>query len=192
MLKKLVIFVFAFTLIFVIDQVVKNWTMNTLCLANQIDKTSGKILMSDGVMDGQEIFVEVAQCAGKVQGEFISLVGTINTGVAFSMFSGFTQHLKFVHLGLLVALLLYLLWQRRFFAQHLFAFALLFGAGCSNLFDRFVYGGVIDMFFWHKWFEFAVFNVADATINLSIFIIILGEIVLYFKNKKPKQDEWMS
>lgn len=191
MLKKIVIFVFVFVLIFVIDQVVKNWTMNTLCVANEISK-EGKILFSEGFIDGQEQFVPVSQCAGKVQGEFISLVGTINTGIAFSMFSDLTQHLKFVHLGLLVALFLYLLWQRKFFSQHLFAFALLFGAGCSNLFDRFVYGGVVDMFFWHKWFEFAVFNVADATINLSIFTIIISEIWLFFRTKKPKENEWMS
>ena len=179
MLKKVVIFTFIFTLIFIIDQSVKHWTLNTLCASNEI--INGTIFMSEG----EELFPQNS-CAGKRQGEYLSLVGTLNTGVAFSMFSG-SEQLKYIHLALLVGLLLYLLWQRRFFNEHLFAFSLLFGAGFSNLFDRFVYGGVVDMFFWHKWFEFAVFNVADATINLSVFIILVKEI-FFRKRKKTELD----
>lgn len=180
MLKKIVAFVFAFTLIFIIDQGVKYYTLHTLCDSNIIK--DGKILMQEG----DELFAQ-SSCAGKKQGEYISLVGTLNTGVAFSMFSG-KEELKFVHLGLLVLLFLYLLWQRRFFSDHLIAFALLFGAGCSNLFDRFIYGGVVDMFFWHKWFEFAVFNVADATINLSIALILIKE--LFFRKKRHYEENF--
>ena len=93
MLKKIVAFVFAFTLIFIIDQGVKYYTLHTLCDSNIIK--DGKILMQEG----DELFTQNS-CAGKRQGEYISLVGTLNTGVAFSMFSG-KEELKFVHLGLL-------------------------------------------------------------------------------------------
>lgn len=81
MLKKIVAFVFAFTLIFIIDQGVKYYTLHTLCDSNIIK--DGKILMQEG----DELFTQNS-CAGKRQGEYISLVGTLNTGVAFSMFSG--------------------------------------------------------------------------------------------------------
>ena len=178
MLKKIVLFVFAFTLIFIIDQSMKYYTLNTLCASNEI--INGTIYMQEG----EELFPQNS-CASKRQGEYISLVGTLNTGVAFSMFSG-SEQLKYIHLGLLLVLFAYLLWQRRFFSDHLIAFGLLFGAGFSNLFDRFVYGGVVDMFFWHKWFEFAVFNVADATINLSVAIILIKEIF----SRKKRKNEW--
>lgn len=174
MLKKLVIFFFCFTAIFVIDQVVKLAVLDSLCQGNAI--ANGQIYLQDE---------PVEQCSVIIKGTYIDLVGVLNTGVAFSMFAAFADNLKFVHLGLLVALLLYLLWQRRFFAHHLVAFAFLFGAGCSNLIDRFVYGGVVDMFFWHKWFNFAIFNVADATINLCVLAIILKEL---FVRKKRKQS----
>lgn len=180
MLKNCVIFLTLFTLVFVADQSLKQWTLQVLCEPNVIE--NGKIFFQD---------TEVGNCGVRKQlfgGEYISLVGTLNTGVAFSMFSEYKEHLKFVHLGLLVILFLYLLWQRKFFKEHLVAFSLMFGAGFSNLLDRFLYGGVVDMFFWHKWFEFAIFNVADATINLSIAIIVIKE--LFFRKKPVKQDEW--
>ncbi|ENE2172146.1 signal peptidase II, partial [Campylobacter coli] len=56
--------------------------------------------------------------------------------------------------------------------------------GCSNLLDRFIHGGVVDMFFWHKWFHFAIFNVADVMINISVALILIKEIFI----KKEKND----
>ena len=47
------------------------------------------------------------------------------------------------------------------------------GAGASNVLDRFIHGGVVDYVFWHKWFNFAVFNFADVMINLGVVIILL-------------------
>ena len=184
MLKNCVIFLTLFTLVFIADQSLKQWTLQVLCEGNVIE--NGKIFFQEG-----DLSVEVSTCSARKQlfgGEYISLVGTLNTGVAFSMFSEYKEHLKFVHLGLLVLLFVYLLWQRKFFKEHLVAFSLMFGAGFSNLLDRFLYGGVVDMFFWHKWFEFAIFNIADATINLSIAIILIKE--LFFRKKPAKSNEW--
>lgn len=192
MLKNCVIFLTLFTLVFIADQSLKQWTLQVLCEANIIE--NGKIFIQENVMENGEMLVqniEVSHCSARKQlfgGEYISLVGTLNTGVAFSMFSEYKEHLKFVHLGLLVILFVYLLWQRKFFKEHLIAFSLMFGAGFSNLLDRFLYGGVVDMFFWHKWFEFAIFNIADATINLSIAIILIKE--LFFRKKPAKSNEW--
>lgn len=180
MLKNCVIFLTLFTLVFIADQSLKQWTLQVLCESNIIE--NGKIFFQDE---------QVGHCGMRKQlfgGEYLSLVGTLNTGVAFSMFSEYKEYLKFVHLGLLIILFLYLLWQKKFFKEHLIAFSLMFGAGFSNLLDRFLYGGVVDMFFWHKWFEFAIFNIADATINLSVAIILIKEI--FFRKKSIKKDEW--
>ena len=56
---------------------------------------------------------------------------------------------------------------------HTLPFALLFGGGVSNLIDRFIREGVVDYVFWHKYFEFAVFNFADIMINLAVFIMLI-------------------
>jgi signal peptidase II len=63
---------------------------------------------------------------------------------------------------------------------------IILGAGCSNLYDRFVYGGVVDYFFWHKWFEFAVFNFADVMINIGVVLILFFS--FYRKEKGAKEN----
>ncbi len=119
----------------------------------------------------------------RYEGSFMSLVLVLNDGVAFSMFAFLKGYLKYIQLALLIFLLAYLLWQKSFFKEHFLAFALMLSAGFSNLLDRFLYGGVVDMFFWHKWFEFAIFNLADVMINISVALILIKE---FFFKKKDK------
>ncbi|TKX28543.1 lipoprotein signal peptidase [Campylobacter sp. MIT 12-5580] len=116
--------------------------------------------------------------------EYMDLVLVYNDGVAFSMLSFLKGYLKYLHLFLLLVLSGYLLWQKSFLKEHFIAFAMILAAGSSNLLDRFVHVGVVDMFFWHKWFEFAVFNVADVMINIGVALIIIKE--LFFKVKKAQ------
>ena len=118
------------------------------------------------------------------QSEYLDLTYALNTGVAFSMFSFLEHYLKYLHLALILALVIYLLWQKQFLREHLVAFGMMLGEGCSNLLDRFIHGGVVDMFFWHKWFHFAIFNVADVMINISVALILIKEIYI----KKEKND----
>ncbi|AJC94825.1 lipoprotein signal peptidase [Campylobacter volucris] len=116
------------------------------------------------------------------KGEFFDLVLTYNTGVAFSMFAFLGAYLKYIQLIFIVVLFGYLFYQKEFLKTHLVAFAIMLSAGCSNLLDRFVHIGVVDFVFWHKWFEFAVFNLADVMINISVVLILIKE----FLNKGEK------
>lgn len=112
--------------------------------------------------------------------EFIDLILVYNKGVAFSMFSFLGENLKYIQLALIAVLLGYLFGQKELLRSHSTAFGLLLGGGCSNILDRFVHGGVVDYIFWHKWFNFAVFNFADMMIDLAI-VIILIQSFLYRK-----------
>ncbi|KAA6233541.1 lipoprotein signal peptidase [Campylobacter sp. LR264d] len=114
--------------------------------------------------------------------EFLDLTLVLNDGVAFSMFDFLGPYLKYLHLALVVALFIYLFWQKKFLQDNIIAFGIMLSSGSSNLLDRFIHSGVVDMFFWHKWFNFAIFNLADVFINLSLVLIIVKE--LFFK-KKP-------
>ena len=120
----------------------------------------------------------------RLQGEFLDFTFALNTGIAFSMLSFLEHYLKWLHLALLLILGIYLFCQKSFLKTHILAFGIMLGAGFSNLLDRFLWGGVVDMFFWHKWFEFAIFNVADVMINLSVALILFKEIFI----KKEKND----
>lgn len=108
-----------------------------------------------------------------VKGEWIDLVLIYNRGVAFSMFAFLGEYLKIIQLALIVGIFGYLIGERAMLARFSVELGIILGAGASNVLDRFIHGGVVDYVFWHKWFNFAVFNFADVMINLGVVIILL-------------------
>ena len=108
--------------------------------------------------------------------EVFSLILTYNKGVAFSMFSFLEGHLKYIQLALIGGLFLYLLIEKKVFSDFSMPIGLIGGAALSNVYDRFVHEGVVDYFFWHYLFEFAIFNFADVIIDLGVAIIIYKQI----------------
>lgn len=119
---------------------------------------------------------------GRYEGEYFSLVLAYNRGVAFSMLASLGEWLKFIQLALISAVFAYLVWQKEILKDHTIAIGILLGAGSSNLLDRFVHGGVVDYVYWHKWFEFAIFNLADVMIDVAICIILWQSFVGRAKN----------
>ncbi|WP_086233434.1 signal peptidase II [Campylobacter devanensis] len=111
------------------------------------------------------------------QSDFIDLVLVYNKGVAFSMLAFLEGNLKYLQIALITLLVIYLIKQKELLKLHTAAFGLILGSGCSNIFDRFIHPGVVDYIFWHKWFEFAVFNFADIMINLGVAIILLQTLI---------------
>ena len=105
-------------------------------------------------------------------GEFFSLVLTYNKGVAFSMFAFLDEWLKFIQIALILGVFIYLLVEKKLLFSHAIWLGGLLGAGSSNITDRFIHGGVVDYVFWHKWFNFAVFNFADVMIDLCVVMIL--------------------
>lgn len=116
---------------------------------------------------------------------FWALYRTYNLGVAFSMLSGmegwFIVTMRLVIVGFVIWL-----WRKtdadRTFA-HL-GFALIIAGAAGNIFDRFLYGHVIDYILFHTdtW-SFAVFNLADSFITIGAGCVILDEI-LHARTKK--------
>ena len=105
-------------------------------------------------------------------GDYFSLVLTFNKGVAFSMLSFLDEYLKYIQLALIGSLCIYLIWEKETFIIYAFPAGIIAGAGLSNVFDRFMHGGVVDYLFWHYGFEFAVFNFADVMIDFGVVVII--------------------
>ena len=101
-------------------------------------------------------------------GDYFSLILTYNKGVAFSMLSFLDGNLKYLQVLLLTGVFGYLLYEKKLLKTYSLPIGLILGAGVSNIYDRFVHGGVVDYFYWHKWFDFAVFNFADVMIDLSV------------------------
>ena len=100
-----------------------------------------------------------------VEGPYMSLQLAYNYGVAFSMFSFLAEYLKYIQLTIVLGASIYLF----------------------NILDRFTYGGVVDYFYWHYGFEFAIFNLADVIIDTAVVIIIYMQIKQSRKEKKENK-----
>lgn len=101
----------------------------------------------------------------------IDLILVYNKGVAFSMFAFLEEWLKYIQLVMVFGMLGYVVYlQKICFALPV---GLLLGGAFSNIYDRFIHGGVVDMVYWHCGFEFAVFNFADVVIDIAVVWILL-------------------
>lgn len=103
--------------------------------------------------------------------ECLSIVFTLNKGVAFSMFAFLGPYLKYIQVGLLVFAASFIL-IKGYLRGYALPLGVLFGAGIGNVYDRFVHGGVVDYLYWHCGFDFAVFNFADVMIDLAVVWIL--------------------
>lgn len=107
----------------------------------------------------------------------IDLILVYNKGVAFSMFAFLDESLKYIQLVLILGVFGYIVYLKQI--CYAFPAGLMLGGAFSNIYDRFVHGGVVDMVYWHCGFDFAVFNFADVMIDVAVvWILIL--------NYKPK------
>ena len=77
----------------------------------------------------------------------IDLILVFNKGVAFSMFAFLKEWLKWIKLVMISGVVLYTLYlNNRIYS---FPVGILVGAGFSNVYDRFMHEGVVDMVYWH-------------------------------------------
>lgn len=112
--------------------------------------------------------------------ECISLTLAYNKGVAFSMLSFLGGNLKYIQLFLIGSVLAYMVFHKETFIRYSLPLGIILGAGSSNIYDRFIYGGVVDYVYWHCGFDFAIFNFADVMIDVGVVAILY----LSYKTKR--------
>ncbi|RVY94772.1 lipoprotein signal peptidase [Helicobacter pylori] len=112
----------------------------------------------------------------------IDIVLVFNKGVAFSLLSFLEGGLKYLQILLILGLFIFLMRQIELFKNHAIEFGMVFGAGVSNVLDRFVHGGVVDYVYYHYGFDFAIFNFADVMIDVGVGVLLLRQFFLS-KNK---------
>jgi len=103
--------------------------------------------------------------------ECIDLILVYNKGVAFSMFSFLEGWLKYIQIAMVSGVLIYIFYLNKI--CYAFPAGLLLGGAFSNIYDRFIHGGVVDMVYWHCGFNFAVFNFADVMIDVAVVWILI-------------------
>ena len=105
-------------------------------------------------------------------GEYFSLILAFNKGIAFAMFSFLEDELKYIQLAILGMAFVYFYTNRARFKKYAFPLGVITGSALSNIYDRFIHGGVVDYFFWHFGINLPVFNFADIMIDVGILILI--------------------
>lgn len=142
----------------------KKWIASVvaLCIVFALDQSIKWCFLLQGYEAGDMIY----------HTDVISLLLVFNKGVAFSMFAFLGEWLKILQILLLVGIFVYLWKHQELIAEYSIPIGIIFGAGLSNILDRFIHDGVVDYIFWHYKFEFAIFNFADVMIDLGVVLIL--------------------
>ncbi|MCF7860923.1 signal peptidase II [Candidatus Woesearchaeota archaeon] len=99
--------------------------------------------------------------------DLIRINPTVNTGAAFSLFTG--NNLVLILISVVVVIILFLYANR--IQSDEYPFWTLFAAGLiGNLIDRIISGGVLDFIDFYIW---PIFNLADSYLTVSVVIILL-------------------
>ena len=135
---------------FLLDRLSKSWAAGDL-----LQRRGGEMPLIDGVI--QFCYAE-------------------NEGMAFSLLWGNAGILIGFSGLMMLVLLLILLFAKQMPRLMLASLALMLGGGIGNLYDRILYGRVID-FLMLQFVEFAIFNVADVFVCCGAVLFVLQMII---------------
>ena len=105
---------------------------------------------------------------------FFNITYVRNTGAAWSIFAGETLGLIVISL-IIIALIVYYVSKNKFKSKlELFGYSLILGGAIGNLYDRIVYGYVIDFLdFYIFGYDYPIFNLADSFIFIGVILVII-------------------
>jgi signal peptidase II len=109
------------------------------------------------------------------------LTYVLNSGAAFSLFTGGGYWLRWLSLAVSVALACWAWFGPPFKRWEQWGFGLIFSGAFGNGIDRFATGKVVD-FLDFRLIHFPIFNVADVCINLGLAVLVLGS---FWQMRRP-------
>ena len=117
-------------------------------------------------------FLNVGESINLIK-NFFSITYVRNSGAAFSILESNTILLIFISIFVLFFIFRYIS-KNDLKGLECILYGILSGGICGNLFDRIVYGAVIDYLDFNIFgYKFPIFNFADTLIVISMFLIIL-------------------
>lgn len=100
----------------------------------------------------------------------------MNKGAAWGAFSNFQEYLLYARILILAGLLAYIVLGKTDVFRK-FSLLCIFTGAVGNVVDFFLYGHVVDMFYFVLWgYSFPVFNVADSLIFCGVACLFLQNI----------------
>ena len=122
--------------------------------------------------------------------KFFSITYVKNPGVSFGWFPDWRLPPILMALAMILIITYYSLKLPEEERITRWALALLVGGAIGNLYDRVVYGFVVDFFLFHFGsFDFPVFNIADIIIDLGVFMLFVD---IFFLSDDDTEDELLN
>lgn len=110
----------------------------------------------------------------KIIDNFFYITYVRNTGAAWSMFAGNRWMLVIVSLIIIVLIILYMIKNKPGSKLEKIGYSMILGGSIGNLFDRIVYGYVIDFFdFYIFGYDYPIFNLADSFILVGVLLLVI-------------------
>ena len=101
------------------------------------------------------------------------LTYVINTGAAFSFFTGQVDILRWISLIVSLLLVIFVWYTPRLTLIEQLGYGFILSGAVGNGIDRFLFGYVVD-FIDFRLINFPVFNVADVAINLGVLLLLIA------------------
>lgn len=113
---------------------------------------------------------------------FLRVVLVYNRGVSFGMFAAYDARIILIILQSVIALCVAVWCWRTVCKLSRYATALVVGGALGNVYDRIVYGAVVDFIDFHAMgYHYPAFNVADSSIFLGVCGLLIASFI------QPKQ-----
>lgn len=158
MLRRLIIFAFVGMALGLLDFFVKSWVSTHIPLM--------------GTVSFQYPYGGIAVFQN-FSGIDFSINHVINTGAAWGILATFSKPLFILRIIVVIALFIYALFFNEKRERDL-PFLLILTGALGNIIDFFIYGHVIDMFYFVFWgYSYPVFNLADSWICIGISLLVL-------------------
>ena len=112
---------------------------------------------------------------------YIILEKFYNKGIAFSIFNSDSALINYIILFIIILVIafitrLFLMQFNKLKKNEVIAYSLIIGGAVGNMIDRIMHGHVLDFIFIHynSFYFPAIFNLADVSISLGVFFLLLA------------------
>ena len=106
--------------------------------------------------------------------DFFYITYVRNTGAAWSIFAEETLGIMIVSLLIILGIIYYIFKNKPESRLEKLGYGLILGGALGNLFDRVIYGYVIDFFdFYIFGYDYPIFNLADSFIFVGVIILVI-------------------
>ena len=125
---------------------------------------------------------------------FFDLTYTENRGISLGMLQATSMEMRWLLVGMtgLIALVVLVWMMREKLLGDILGLAMILGGAIGNIYDRYVFGYVIDYADFHigTFRPFLVFNIADAAITIGVVIILARSLFMREKDadNAPEED----